>query len=109
MAKLAPELTPAGRVGQRVAGERLHQRAGEAEGDAGQQTGQSARQARVQHDSAISALTGSAEGGEYRADRQRFAPMVRLSAAAKASNSNNPGTATERTAVVENDITTSLI
>lgn len=59
-------------VGQRVAGERLHQRAGEAEGDAGQQTGQSARQARVQHDSAISALTGSAEGGEYRADRQRF-------------------------------------
>jgi hypothetical protein len=34
-----------------------------------------------------------------------LAPMVRLSAAAKASNSNNPGTATERTAVVENDIT----
>ncbi|GKJ84987.1 hypothetical protein NUKP37_01340 [Klebsiella variicola] len=34
-----------------------------------------------------------------------LAPMVRLSAAAKASNSNNPGTAIERTAVVENDIT----
>ncbi|GKO97892.1 hypothetical protein NUKP2_04990 [Klebsiella quasipneumoniae] len=34
-----------------------------------------------------------------------LAPMVRLSAAAKASSSNNPGTATERTAVVENDIT----
>jgi hypothetical protein len=31
-------------VGQRVTGERLHQRAGETEGDARQQTGQGARQ-----------------------------------------------------------------
>ena len=59
-------------VGQRVTGERLHQRAGETEGNARQQTGQGARQARIQHDGAVGALTGSAEGGEYRADRQRF-------------------------------------
>ena len=36
------------------------------------QTGQGARQARIQHDGAVGALTGSAKGGEYRADRQRF-------------------------------------
>ncbi len=59
-------------VGQRVAGERLHQRAGEAEATP------ASRPARVRGRRASSTivqsalLTGSAEGGEYRADRQRF-------------------------------------
>ena len=57
------------RVRQRVAGQRLHQRAGQTQRAAGQQPGEGSRQPGIKDDGAIGALAGAGEGIEDDAKR----------------------------------------
>ena len=56
-------------VRQRVAGQRLHQRAGQTQRAAGQQPGEGSRQPGIKDDGAIGALAGAGEGIEDDAKR----------------------------------------